>query len=41
MAEAYSMEVEKVKTLVSIDDVKKDLRVGKAADFVKDSAVVK
>lgn len=41
MAEAYSMDVEKIKSLVSTEDVKKDLLVGKAADFVKDSAVVK
>lgn len=41
MSEMYSMEVAKIKELVSDKDLKKDLLVGKAADFVKDNAIVK
>ena len=41
MSEMYGMEVAKIKELITNEDVKKDLLVAKAADFVKDSAVVK
>lgn len=41
MSEMYSMDVAKIKELVSDKDLKKDLLVGKAADFVKDNAIVK
>ena len=41
MSETYGMDVAKIKELVSDKDLKKDLLVGKAADFVKDTAVVK
>lgn len=38
-ADSYGMELEKVKTLVSADDVKADLGCRKAMDIVKSSAV--
>lgn len=41
MSELYNMEVAKIKELISDEDVKKDLLVAKAADLVKDSAIVK
>lgn len=41
MSEMYGMEVAKIKELVSDKDLKKDLVVGKAADLVKESAIVK
>lgn len=41
MSETYGMDVEKIKELVSAEDIKKDLAVGKAADIVKDAAVAK
>lgn len=41
MAEAYNMEVEKVKGYVTADALKKDLAVGKAAELVKKEAVIK
>lgn len=41
MSEMYAMDVAKIKELVSDKDLKKDLLVGKAADFVKDNAIVK
>ena len=40
IAEAYQMEVEKVKDLVIADEVKKDLAVNKAIDFIKEKAVI-
>lgn len=40
IAEAYSMEVEKVRSIVPVDEVKKDLAVNKAIDFIKNSAKV-
>ena len=40
IADAYKMEVEKVKELVSADEVKKDLAVNKAIDFIKEKAVI-
>ncbi|MBE6837810.1 MAG: trigger factor [Ruminococcus sp.] len=41
MSEMYGMEVAKIKELITEEDVKKDLLVAKAADFVKDNAVAK
>ncbi len=38
-ADAYGMPVEKIKTLISADDVKADLACRKAMDIVKDTAV--
>lgn len=40
IAEAYKMEVEKVKALVSEAEVKKDLAVNKAIDFIKEKAKI-
>lgn len=41
LAETYKMEVEQVKSLIITEDLKRDLAVGKAADLVKESAVIK
>ena len=41
MSETYNMEVERIKELVSVADIKRDLAVSKAADIVKESAVAK
>ena len=38
-ADAYNMPIEKIKALVSADDVKADLACRKAMDLVKDTAV--
>ncbi len=38
-ADAYDMPIEKIKTLVSAEDVKADLACRKAMDLVKDTAV--
>ena len=38
-ADAYNMPIEKIKSLVSADDVKADLACRKAMDLVKDTAV--
>ncbi len=40
IADAYQMEADKVKSLVNVDAVKKDLAVNKAIDFVKEKANV-
>ena len=40
MADQYKMELDKVKELVNIEDLKKDLAVGKAIDFIKADANV-
>lgn len=40
MAASYNMDVEMVKRFISPEDYRKDLLVTKAADFVKDNAVV-
>lgn len=40
IADAYKMEVEKVKTLIPELEVKKDLAVNKAIDFIKSHATV-
>ncbi len=41
LAEAYNMEVEKVKSLIPASELKKDVAVGKAMDLVKENAVIK
>ncbi|MBQ7365387.1 MAG: trigger factor [Clostridia bacterium] len=41
IAKAYNMEVAQVEALVSKDDIAADVRVSKAATFVKDNAVFK
>ena len=41
IAEAYNMEVEKVREMVPADSVAEDLKVKKAMDFVKENAIVK
>ena len=41
MSETYGMDVDRIKELVSMDDIKRDIAVSKAADIVKDSAVAK
>lgn len=40
IAEAYQMEEDKVRTIVPVDEVKKDLAVNKAIDFIKENAKV-
>lgn len=40
IADAYKMEVEKVRSIVNAEEVKKDLAVNKAIDFVKAQANV-
>ena len=40
IAESYKMEADKVKALVSADEVKKDLAVNKAIDLIKSSASI-
>lgn len=40
IAEAYSMEADKVRSIVPEDEVKKDLAVNKAIDFIKSNAKV-
>ena len=40
IADAYKMEADKVKSLVDVAAVKKDLAVNKAIDFVKEKANV-
>lgn len=39
LAEMYKMEADKVKSAISTDDLKKDIAVEKAMDFVKESAI--
>ena len=41
MAEAYKMEVEKVKEIIPEDSIKEDLGVQLAMKHVKDNAVIK
>lgn len=41
MADNYKMDIEQVKSYVTVDAVKKDIAVGKAADAVKEAAVIK
>jgi len=40
VAEKYKLDIEKVKQMVSVDEIRKDLAVGKAVDLVKSSAQV-
>jgi trigger factor len=40
IADSYHMEVEQVKMYIASEDLKKDLEVQKAADFVRDNAVI-
>ena len=41
LAEQYKMEVEKIKTYIAVEDLKKDIAVGKTVDFVKEQADIK
>lgn len=41
IADQYKMEEEQVKKLVNVDELKKDLAVNKAIDFIKENADVK
>ncbi len=41
MAEAYKMEIEKVKAAVPADSLKEDIKVAKALKLIKDKAVIK
>ncbi|ERJ13559.1 trigger factor [Haloplasma contractile] len=41
IADAYNMEVDQVKQFVNTDDLKEDLKVRKAVDFLVDNAVTK
>ncbi len=41
IADSYKMEVEQVKQYIAVEDVKKDVCVGKAVDLIKESAKVK
>jgi trigger factor len=41
LADTYKMEAEQVKNLLYVEDLRKDLAVGKAVDLVKESAVIK
>ena len=40
MAENYQMEPEKIKSLVSLDNIREDLAVNKAIDLIRESAEV-
>ena len=40
VADNYKMELAKVKELVNADEVKKDLAVNKAIDFIRDHAEI-
>lgn len=40
MAKDYEMELEKVKSIVPVEEVRKSLTMGKAVDVIKDSAVI-
>lgn len=41
IADAYKMEVDAVKGLINVEDIKKDLAANKALDFVKEKANIK
>ena len=41
MAEAYKMDVDKVKQAIPADSLSEDIKVQKALDLVKNSAVIK
>ena len=38
IADQYKMEEDKVRELVNVDDLKKDLAINKAIDFIKSHA---
>ena len=40
LAEQYSVEEDRVKAMIPAEELKKDLAVGKAVDFIKDNAVI-
>ncbi|MBP8855913.1 MAG: trigger factor [Oscillospiraceae bacterium] len=40
IADAYKMEIEKVREMIPVEEVKKDLAVNKAIDFVKENAKI-
>lgn len=40
LAEGYNIEADQIKAFVSADDIKKDLAMQKAIDFVRDNAVI-
>ncbi|MEG0770418.1 MAG: trigger factor [Clostridia bacterium] len=40
MAEMYKMEVEKIKSIVPIEEIGKDIAVGKAVEFIKNQAEI-
>ncbi len=40
LASQYQMEVDKIKAIISVDSLKKDLSVQKASDFVRENAKV-
>ena len=40
IADSYQMDVAQVKMYIAAEDLKKDLEVQKAADFVRDNAVI-
>lgn len=39
-ADQYKVDVEKIKTAINEEDIKKDIRINKAVDFVRDNAVI-
>ena len=41
MSEQYGVEAEQIKQIVALEDIRRDVAVGKAAELVKDSAVIK
>ena len=41
MAEAYKMDVKQVKAAIPADSLSEDIKVQKALDIVKNSAVIK
>ncbi|MBR1423882.1 MAG: trigger factor [Ruminococcus sp.] len=41
MSEQYGVEAEQIKQIVALEDLRRDVAVGKAAELVKDSAVIK
>lgn len=41
LAEAYKLDVDRIKQFIHDDDLKKDIAVGKAVDLIKDAAVIK
>ena len=41
MSEQYGVEAEQIKQIVALEDLRRDVAVGKAAELVKDSAVIR